>query len=233
MYFDISFKKSILKIYVNFKDYNIPIDKFINSIEKSFGISKSTFYNWLNDPLIHSYKLNVKYDNNLITPMVEQIILSNNNLNIKSIKKKLQILNINLNKKSIRYVLFNNNTNNDNFDNNKQKITPKITQKQLKNNFIVLSKDNEQFIIEHKGNIKNIINDLNIKFKINIHEKQIVNVMHKHKKNINSFFKITPIIEEFVLKKIKEKCIFTSAELQNIVFNEFKTKISMQAIYII
>ena len=64
--------------------------------------------------------------------------------------------------------------------------------------YIVLSKDNELFIIEHKGNIKNIINDLNIKFKINIHEKQIVNVMHKHKKNINSFFKITPIIEEFV-----------------------------------
>ena len=91
MYFDISFKKSILKIYVNFKDYNIPIDKFINSIEKSFGISKSTFYNQLNNPLIYSHKLNVKYDNNLITPIVKQIILSNNNLNIKSIKKKLQI----------------------------------------------------------------------------------------------------------------------------------------------
>lgn len=57
--------------------------------------------------------------------------------------------------------------------------------------------------------------------------------MHKHKKNIKSFFKITPIIEEFILKKIKEKCIFTSVELQNIVLTEFKTKISIQAIYLI
>lgn len=87
MYFDISFKKSILIIYTNFKDSNISIDKFINSIEKSFGISKSTFYNWLNDPSINNYKLNAKYKNELITPAIEEIILSNKNLSIKSIKK--------------------------------------------------------------------------------------------------------------------------------------------------
>ena len=57
--------------------------------------------------------------------------------------------------------------------------------------------------------------------------------MHKNKKNIKSFFKITPIIQEFILKKIKENCIFTSLELQNVLFNEFKVKISTQAIYLI
>ena len=63
MYFDFSFKKSILMIYSDFKNSKIRVDNFINSIEKSFGISKSTFYNWLNDPIINSYKLNIKYDN--------------------------------------------------------------------------------------------------------------------------------------------------------------------------
>lgn len=166
MYFDFSFKKSILMIYSDFKNSKIRVDNFINSIEKSFGISKSTFYNWLNDPIINSYKLNIKYDNKIITPAIEQIILSNKNLTIKSIKQKIQHLNIILNKNSIRYVLFNNNLSNANLNNNHQKTATKMTQKQLKNNFVVLSENNEKFIMEHTGNTNDIINDLNIKFNI-------------------------------------------------------------------
>ena len=41
-----------------------------------------------------------------------------------------------------------------------------MTQKQLKNNFVVLSENNEKFIMDHTGNTNDIINDLNIKFNI-------------------------------------------------------------------
>ena len=119
-------------IYSDFKNSKIRVDNFINSIEKSLGISKSTFYNWLNDPIINSYKLNIKYDNKIITPAIEQIILSNKNLTIKSIKQKIQHLNIILNKNSIRYVLFNNNLSNANLNNNHQITTTKNDTKTIK-----------------------------------------------------------------------------------------------------
>ena len=49
------------------------------------------------------------------------------------------------------------------------------------------------------------------------------------------FYKIYQAYMDIVkeLRQIKEKCIFTSVELQNIVLTEFKTKISIQAIYLI
>ena len=119
-------------------------------------------------------------------------------------------------------MLFKNNSLKNNVVVNNCEDSVKTTKKYLKNNFTPLSEETEKFIVENNRNIKDIINDLKIKFNINIHQKQIVNVMHKNKKNIKSFFKITPIIQEFILKKIKENCIFTSLELQNVLFNEFK-----------
>jgi len=95
-----------------------------------------------------------------------------------------------------------------------------------------LTEEHEKFIIENSENkIKDIQINLKKKFNVEIHEKQVVNVMHKYRKKTISFYKITPEIEKFIKNKIKEKCIFTCAELTDLVLKEFKLNISLQSIY--
>jgi len=232
MYNNISFKKSILILYDNYIKNKLKFFDFIDTINKSFGISKTTFYNWKNNPEIQNFNITLNYENKNITPAVEELIKINEKTSIKNIKNELKKINVFLNIKAIRFILNKNNNNYDNKVNIKKIKNKIISKKNLKNNFIKLSEENEKFIFQNQNiKISEIIKDFKNKFNIDIHEKQVVNVMYKNKKQIKSFFKMTPIIEEFLLKKINEKCIYTCIELKNEIFNEFKFNISIQTIY--
>lgn len=101
-----------------------------------------------------------------------------------------------------------------------------------KNIFIKLTQENEKFIVDNcEKQIKKIIEEFNKKFNINIHEKQLVNILHKYRKKTISFYKKTPEIVEFIIKKIKENSIYTIVNIYDIIVEEFKIKISRQLIY--
>ncbi len=79
--------------------------------------------------------------------------------------------------------------------------------------------------------IKKIIEEFIKKFNTNIHEKQVVGILHKYKKSTKSFYKKTPEIVEFIIKKIKEHSIYTIKKLKELIVKEYKLDISSQLIY--
>jgi transposase len=226
MFYDFPFKKSILTMYLHYKEQK-NIQYFISLIQDCFSISKSTFYTWLNNNEISNYKVDIKYDNKNITPVAEEIIFKNKKKSPKKIKKLLSAINIFLNTKSINYVIYIHNQKN-NVD-----IKSENNQKNLKKeNNVELTEEYEKFIIDNAENkIKDIKMKFNKEFNEIIHEKQIVNILHKYRKKTISFFKISPEIEKFIKEKIKEKSIYTSNELSELILKEFKIKISLQSVY--
>ena len=193
MFYDIPFKKSILTMYLHYKEQK-NIQYFISLIQDCFSISKSTFYTWLNNNEISNYKVDIKYDNKNITPVAEEIIFKNKKKSPKKIKKLLSAINIFLNTKSINYVIYIHNQKN-NVD-----IKSENNQKNLKKeNNVELTEEYEKFIIDNAENkIKDIKMKFNKEFNEIIHEKQIVNILHKYRKKTISFFKISPEIEKFI-----------------------------------
>ena len=57
MFYDISFKKSILTMYCRYREQKLSAQSFIDLIYVTFNISKSTFYNWLNNDNINNYQV--------------------------------------------------------------------------------------------------------------------------------------------------------------------------------
>ena len=205
-----------------------PVKIFINIIKKVFSISRSTFYSWLDNKEIVNLEIKKTYKNNKITSVAEQIIILNKSETIKKIKEELKKVNILLNIKAIKCVIHNNKhylTNNVNeFD-----LKPVLTNKNI---FIKLTQEKEKFIVDNcEKQIKKIIEEFNKKFNINIHEKQVVNILHKYRKKTISFYKKTPEIVEFIIKKIKDNSIYTIENIYDMIVKEFKIKISRQLIY--
>jgi transposase len=220
MYYDNNFKKSIIDLHTDYINNNQPVNLFIKLINKIFKISRSTFYSWLNNEDITNLKVKKNYKNNNINPTAEQIILLNKNKKIKIIKQELNKVNILLNSKSIIFVIKNNKEIN---------FKPSTIKK---NKIINLTEQNEKFINDNSNiKIKEIQKEFYNKFNLKVHEKQIVNVLHKNRKIVSSFYKRTQILEEYIIEKIKEKSIYTIAELKEKIKNEFKINVSLQFIY--
>lgn len=233
MYYDISFKKSIIMMYDAYKYNKLMIKFFIESIYKFFGISKSIFYVWCKDVNIKNYNLVYNYENKKITDVVEKLVISNKNQSIKQIKKKLKEMNVSLSVKAIRKILFKNYTNKNNKikqnDNNE-----KIKHAVLKKKFIQLTQEQEQFIIKNyqKKDIE-IVKLFNAEFSIDIHQKQIVTFLHTKRLKPESKIKTTDEIINFIIKKIKENPILILNDLRNIILKEFKIEMSIQLIFLI
>ena len=201
-----------------------PVKKFINIINKVFNISRSTFYNWYNNKEIVNLKFQKTYKNNKITPVAEQIIILNKTKSIKKIKEELKKVNISLNKKIIHCVIKNNKSELLIITNDEIVIKKDI--------FMKLSVENEKFIVEHhEEEIKIIIKEFINKFNITIHEKQVVNILQKYRKKTKSFYKKTPELVEYIIKKIKEHSIYTIQNIKELIIKEFQLKVSCQLIY--
>ena len=214
MFYNEYFKKSIILMHQEYIKNKQPVKKFINIINKVFNISRSTFYNWYNNKEIVNLKFQKTYKNNKITPVAEQIIILNKTKSIKKIKEELKKVNISLNKKIIHSVI----------KNNKSELLI-ITNDEIiikKDIFIKLSVENEKFIVEHhKEEIKIIIKEFINKFNINIHEKQVVNILQKYRKKTKSFYKKTPELVEYIIKKTKVHIIYTIQNIKELIIKEF------------
>ena len=220
MYYNNNFKKSILILHKEFIKNKEPIKKFINLIKKIFCISRSTFYNWFNNEEIIKTIVTKDYKNSKITPIVEEIIIINKDKNIKKIKEDLKRINIKLSNKAIRNVL--------------KSSTDKKIEICLKNKskYIEISNENEKFIIENSLNpIKEIVKEFNKKYSLNIHEKQVVNILYKNKKKTQSFYKKTPEIINYIIKQIQKESIITINKIKHQIKNEYNLDISSQLIY--
>ena len=223
MFYDNNFKKSIIDLHSEYKNNKESIINFIELIKKIFKIPRSTFYSWLNDKEINNLKVIKNYKNNNITPIAEKIILLNNKKKVKDIKKELQKVNIKLNSKAILFII----------NNKKENITTTEEEKKINENVnINLTEENEKFIEEISDKkTKEIADDFEKKFFVKISEKQIVNVLYKKRKKVTSFYKKTDILVEFIINKIKEKSIYTIADIKELIHKEFKLKVSTQLIY--
>jgi len=76
-----------------------------------FDISQYIFYNWLDNKKIVNLEIRKSYKNNKITPVAEQITILNKRAKIKKIKEELKKVNILLNNKAIKNVIYNNKNN--------------------------------------------------------------------------------------------------------------------------
>ena len=209
MFYDNNFKKSIIDLHSEYKNNKESIINFIELIKKIFKIPRSTFYSWLNDKEINNLKVIKNYKNNNITPIAEKIILLNNKKKVKDIKKELQKVNIKLNSKAILFII----------NNKKENITTTEEEKKINENVnINLTEENEKFIEEISDKkTKEIADDFEKKFFVKISEKQIVNVLYKKRKKVTSFYKKTDILVEFIINKIKEKSIYTIADIKELI----------------
>jgi hypothetical protein len=111
MFYDNNFKKSIILMHQEYIKNKQPVKSFINIIKIVFEISRSTFYNWLDNKEIVNFEIRKSYKNNKITPVAEQIIILNKTEKIKKIKEELKKVNILLNNKAIKNVIYNNKNN--------------------------------------------------------------------------------------------------------------------------
>ena len=156
-------------------------------------------------------------------------------LELKILKIKLKkILKLISNNKSISYIFYKNNIKHKNikkfdpYDDNKK------NKKNKKNNtkFIQLNEEQTKFILNNKNEkIKRIIYLFHDEFKINIHQKQIIDIMNINKIEIKSFFKSSPTIVQYITKFVDENKINTVKQIKESIFNEFKIDISTQLIY--
>jgi hypothetical protein len=205
-------------------------------INKCFTIKKTTFYNWINDENIINAEQIYENNNKLITKAIETYIVNLYNINdkigIKTTKKKIKDnFKYTLSRKDISYILYKNNIKYKNikpvdiYNENKK-------YKKQKKEFILINDEQSNFILDNKNEKpKNIVKLFNDKYKTCIHEKQIVDIMNKNKIETKSFFKSSPSIINFILKSIDEDKTNTVKQIKDLIFNEFKTKISVQLIY--
>lgn len=234
--FDLQFKKSIIYIHNYYSDNNYSNDDFLKMIDECFNIKKTTFYNWMNDENIINAEQIYENNNKLITKAVETYIVNlyntNDKMGIKITKKKIkEHFKYTLSRKDISYVLYKNKIKCKNikpidiYNENKK-------YKKQKKDFILINDEQSNFILDNKNEKpKNIVKLFNDKYNNCIHEKQIVDIMNKNKIETKSFFKSSPSIINFILKLIDEDKTNTVKQIKDLIFNEFKTKISVQLIY--
>jgi transposase len=234
--FDLQFKKSIIDVHEYYNSNHYSNNDFLKMINKCFDIKKTTFYNWMNDENITKAEQIYENNNKLITKVVETYIVNlyngNDKISIKTAKKKIkENFKISLNHKDISYVLYKNNIKHKNiksidiYNENKK-------YKKQKKEFILTNDEQINFILNNKNEkSKNIVKLFNDKYKTCIHEKQIVDIMNKNKIEIKSFFKSSPSIINFILKSIDEDKTNTVKQIKDLIFNEFKTNVSIQLIY--
>ena len=153
-------------------------------------------------------------------------------MELKILKIKLKkILKLISNNKSISYIFYKNNIKHKNI----KKFDPYDDNKKNKKNntkFIQLNEEQTKFILNNKNEkIKRIIYLFHDEFKINIHQKQIIDIMNINKIEIKSFFKSSPTIVQYITKFVDENKINTVKQIKESIFNEFKIDISTQLIY--
>ena len=234
--FKFEFKKSIIDIHTHYNNNNFSNSSFLCMIDKCFGIKKTTFYDWLNDKDITEANIIYNNNNKLINDAIEIFVVNlfnnNNNIGIKNIKNQIKNnFKITINNKSISYIFHKNNIKHKNIIKIDLQNENKINKK---NNiiFIQINEEQTQFILNNKNvQIKKIIDLFFDKFKININQKQIVDIMNKNKIEIKSFFKSSPTIIQFILKSVDENKINTVKQIKDSIFTEFKIIISTQLIY--
>ena len=108
MFYDNNFKKSIILMHQEYIKNKQPVKIFINIIKKVFGISRSTFYSWLDNKEIVNLEIKKTYKNNKITSVAKQIIILNKSDTIKKIKEELKKVNILILKQSnVLYTIIN------------------------------------------------------------------------------------------------------------------------------
>ena len=234
--FKSQFIKSIIEIHQYYQLNNYSNNEFLSMIDKCFQIKKTTFYDWFNDDNIINagiiYENNNKLINNAIETFVINLFNENNKIGIKTIKNKIKNnFKFSINNKSISYIFYKNNVKHKNikqFDFHKDNI--KNEKKNTK--FLEINDEQIQFILNNKNEkIKRIIKIFFDKFKINIHQKQIVDIMNKNKIEIKSFFKSSPTIINYILKSIDENKINTVNKIKQSIFTDYKINISTQFIY--
>jgi hypothetical protein len=165
--FNSQFKKSIIEIHDYYDKNNYKNSDFLGMIDNCFDIKKTTFYNWYNDEEIINCK-NVNDNNNhLITKPIETHIVNlfnnNKNIGIKNLKKDInKNFKINLNTKSISYVLYKNDIKHKNIKSNDFYKKKNIDKKLLE-----LNEEHITFILSHKdAKIKDINKLFNDKYNI-------------------------------------------------------------------
>ena len=223
--YNLQFQKSIINIHEYYQTNHYTNDEFLKMIDKCFNIKRTTFYNWLNDNDIINSDIIYENNNKLINAAVETFIINlitnNKNIGIKKIKNQIKLnLKISINNKSISFILHKNNIKHKNikkidiYDENK-----KYKQKNLKFNDI--NDEHKTFILDNKTkSIKDIIDLFYINYKIIIHQKQIIDIMHQNKIVIKSFFKSSPTIINFIIKTMNYNKITTVKELKELIFKE-------------
>jgi len=235
--FDLQFNKSIIEVYYYYQSKNYKNSEFLFMIDKCFKIKKTTFYDWLNNDYIVNSDIIFENNNKLINNAVETFVVNlyneNNKIGIKTIKNKIKNnFKFVINNKSIYYIFYKNNLKHKNikkFDIYKDNVKIK---KKDNNKFLEITNEQRLFILNNKNeNIKKINNLFFNEFNINIHQKQIVNIMNENKIEIKSFFKSSPAIIKFILKSIDDNKINTVKKIKQLIFDEFKTNISTQLIY--
>jgi len=234
--FKSQFIKSIIEVHNYYQSNNHSNGEFLSMIDKCFQIKKTTFYDWLNDNEIVNacviYENNNKLINNAVETFIINLFNENNKIGIKTIKNKIKNnFKFSINNKSIYYIFHKNNIKHKNV---KHVDFYKDNIKNKKDNTKILEINDEQtqFILKNKNeNIKKIIKLFFDKFEINIHQKQIVDIMNKNKIEIKSFFKSSPTIVKYILKSIDENKINTVNKIKLLIFGEFKINISTQFIY--
>lgn len=235
--FNLEFKKSIIDIHTHYRENNYSNDSFLCMINKCFGIKKTTFYDWSNNNDIINADIIYKNNNKSINDAVELFIVNlfkkNNNIGIKNIKNQIKNnLKISINTKAISYIFYKNNIKHKNI----KKIDPynenKKNEKKNNSKFIKLNEEQTKFILNNKNEkIKKNIDLFFDKFKINIHQKQIVDIMNINKFEIKSFFKSSPTIVKYITKFVDENKIDTVKQIKESIFKEFKIDVSTQLIY--
>lgn len=120
--YSIDIIRSSINLYIKLKNENIVGKERIKFINSVFNIHINTLYKWLdkyynkitNSFNFSTYKTNFKYNNLKITNTIEKFIIesmdTNNNFNIKNIRKNiLNKFNVKLSKATIYFVLHKNN----------------------------------------------------------------------------------------------------------------------------
>ena len=234
--YNLKFKKSIIDIHDYFQNNNYSNNEFLNMIDKCFDIKKTTFYNWATDDNIINSNIIYENNNKLVNTAVETYIVNlindNKKIGIKTIKKKIKSnFKITINNKTISYILFKNNIKHKNI---KNIDVCDENKKNKKNNieFIILNEEQINFILDNKTKlIKDIVNLVFEKYKIKIHQKQIIDIMHQNKLVVKSFFKSSPSLVNFIIKSMENNKILTVKEIKELIYKEFKLDISTQLIY--
>lgn len=236
--FNLQFIKSIIDVHSYYKNNNFKNELFLNMIDNCFGIKKTTFYDWVNNEDITNAETIYENNNKLINPAVEVFVVDllnkNNKTGIKNIKKQIKDnFKISINNKSIFYILFKNNIKYKNIKAIDFHLENRFLKKNIQNNKDYrFNEEHINFILKNKNeDIKNIIKLFYNQFKINIHQKQIVNLMNEHKIKIKSFFKSSPKIVEFILKSINDNKIYTVKQIKDLISTEYHVNISTQLIY--